>query len=73
MAKNQILYQPRLLTEVESKELLKQAGIPIIETKLAKNKKEAISIAKEIGFPVVLKINSPQRCCSKWCSTAPLG
>ena len=59
MAKDQISYQPRLLTEVESKELLKQAGIPIIETKLAKSKKEAVSMSKEMGFPVVLKIASP--------------
>ncbi len=48
-----------LLTEVESKELLKKAGIPVIETKLARSKKEAISISKEMGFPVVLKISSP--------------
>jgi acyl-CoA synthetase (NDP forming) len=48
-----------LLTEVESKELLKKAGIPVVETKLARSKKEAISISKEIGFPVVLKISSP--------------
>jgi acyl-CoA synthetase (NDP forming) len=48
-----------LLTEVESKELLKKAGIPVVEAKLARSKKEAISIGKEMGFPVVLKINSP--------------
>jgi len=48
-----------LLTEVESKELLKKAGIPVVEAKLARNKKEAISISKEMGFPVVLKISSP--------------
>jgi acyl-CoA synthetase (NDP forming) len=47
-----------LLTEVESKELLKKAGIPVVETKLARSKKEAISISKEMGFPVVLKISS---------------
>ena len=47
-----------LLTEVESKELLKKAGIPVIETKLARSKKEAISLSKEMGFPVVLKISS---------------
>ena len=47
------------LTEVESKELLKQWGIPVVETRLARNKKEAISMSKEMGFPVVLKINSP--------------
>ena len=49
----------KLLTEVESKELLKQAGIPVIETRLARNKKEAVSISRELGFPVVLKISSP--------------
>jgi len=48
-----------LLTEVESKELLKKAGIPVVETKLARSKKEAISISKKVGFPVVLKISSP--------------
>ncbi len=47
------------LTEVESKELLSKAGIPVVETKLARSKKEAISISKEMSFPVVLKINSP--------------
>jgi acyl-CoA synthetase (NDP forming) len=59
MAKGQILNQPKVLTEVESKGLLKEAGIPVIETRLARTKKEAISISKELGFPVVLKINSP--------------
>jgi acyl-CoA synthetase (NDP forming) len=48
-----------LLTEVESKELLKKAGIPVVEAKLARSKKEAVSISKELGFPVVLKISSP--------------
>ena len=48
-----------ILTEVKSKELLMKAGIPVVEAKLARSKKEAISISKEMGFPVVLKINSP--------------
>jgi acyl-CoA synthetase (NDP forming) len=48
-----------LLTEVESKVLLKKAGIPVVEAKLARSKKEAISISNEMGFPVVLKISSP--------------
>ena len=48
-----------LLNEVKSKELLKKAGIPVVEAKLAQSKKEAISISKEMGFPVVLKISSP--------------
>jgi acyl-CoA synthetase (NDP forming) len=54
MVKNQ-----NLLTEVESKELLKKAGIPVVEAKLAHSKKEAISLSREMGFPVVLKISSP--------------
>jgi len=48
-----------VLTEVESKDLLKKAGIPVVEAQLARSKKEAISISKKIGFPVVLKISSP--------------
>lgn len=50
---------PKLLTEVESKELLKKAGIPVVEAKLARSKNEAVLIGKEIGFPVALKISSP--------------
>jgi len=49
----------KVLTEVESKELLAGAGIPVVEARLARNKKEAVAIAREIGFPVVLKIVSP--------------
>jgi acyl-CoA synthetase (NDP forming) len=48
-----------ILTEFESKKILKQVGIPIIETRLAKNQKEAVSISQKIGFPVALKISSP--------------
>ena len=47
-----------LLTEVEAKELLKQAGISVVETKLAATRDEAISLSEEAGFPVVLKIAS---------------
>jgi len=59
MARSSTVDRPRLLTEVESKKLLKEAGIPVIETRLARTKREAISISKEMGFPVVLKIVSP--------------
>lgn len=47
-----------LLTEIEAKELLKQAGVSVVDTKLATSKEEAISISKQCGFPVVLKIAS---------------
>jgi len=49
----------QVLNEIEAKELLRQAGIPVIETKLARTKSEAMRIARELGFPVVMKIVSP--------------
>jgi len=45
-----------VLTEFESKNLLKEIGIPIPDQELATTKEETISIAKKIGFPVVLKL-----------------
>jgi len=48
-----------VLAEVESKELLQKAGIPVVDTRLARTKREAVSISKQMGFPVVLKISSP--------------
>ncbi len=64
MTKSEILKRAReekrtQLTEIESKELLKEVGIPVVEAKLARTKKEAISLSKTMGFPVVLKIVSP--------------
>jgi len=49
-----------LLNEIESKVLLSEAGIPVVETKLATSKQEAIAISKKLGFPVALKIVSPE-------------
>ncbi len=48
-----------VLTEVEAKELLRQAGIRVVDTRLATTREEAVSVSKELGFPVVLKIASP--------------
>jgi len=64
MTKAEILGKARkekrtLLTEIESKELLKAAKIPVVETKLATSKTEAMELAKKMGFPVVMKIVSP--------------
>ena len=47
-----------LLTEIEAKELLKKAGINVVDTRLAKTKVDAVAIAKKLGFPVVMKIAS---------------
>ncbi len=48
-----------VLTEVESKEILGQAGINVIPTRLATSKDEAVAISRELGFPAVIKIASP--------------
>ena len=47
-----------LLSEIEAKQLLKEAGIPVVETKLATSKEEAIAMSEKLGFPVVMKIAS---------------
>ncbi len=60
MSQSKTVQGPRVLTEIESKDMLKAAGIPVVETKLARNQKEAVAISREMGFPVALKIVSPQ-------------
>jgi len=47
-----------LLTEVESKQLLSLYGIPTVETRIAASEEEAVKVAAEIGYPVVLKVFS---------------
>jgi acyl-CoA synthetase (NDP forming) len=48
-----------LLTEVESKQVLDEAGINVVKAKLARSMKEAAATSREVGFPVVLKVASP--------------
>lgn len=48
-----------MLTEPESKDLLEAYGIPTVETRCASTAEEAAAVAEEIGFPVALKILSP--------------
>lgn len=48
-----------LLTEVEAKQVLREAGVPATETVLATTRDEAAVEAERIGFPVVLKVVSP--------------
>ena len=47
-----------LLTERESKRVFEAYGIPIADAVLAESAEEAVHKAQQIGFPVVLKINS---------------
>jgi acyl-CoA synthetase (NDP forming) len=50
----------KILTEVESKQLLEEAGIPTARARLATTRDAAVQAARDIGFPVVLKVVSPQ-------------
>ncbi|KJR97742.1 MAG: acetyl-CoA synthetase [Desulfobulbaceae bacterium BRH_c16a] len=47
-----------VLTEIEAKEILGEAGIPCTRTVLATTREKAVSISEEIGYPVVLKVSS---------------
>jgi acyl-CoA synthetase (NDP forming) len=49
-----------ILTEIEAKQMLEGAGVPVSAARLAKTKDEAAKVASELGFPIVLKIVSPQ-------------
>ena len=48
-----------ILTEEESKRFLANYGIPVIKPYLTNNPDEAINISNSIGYPVVIKIVSP--------------
>ncbi|OGA96464.1 MAG: GNAT family N-acetyltransferase [Betaproteobacteria bacterium RIFCSPLOWO2_12_FULL_66_14] len=48
-----------VLSEIESKALLAAFHIPIARTVLARSAHEALLLAQETGFPVAMKIDSP--------------
>ncbi len=49
----------KVLTEIESKAILSAYGIPVNRTVVASSARAAAEAAKSIGFPVVVKIYSP--------------
>lgn len=65
MSQHQVLTRARSegrgqLTEVEAKDWLREAGFPVVETRLARSQAQAVALSREMGFPVALKIASPQ-------------
>jgi acetyltransferase len=50
--------QRTLLTEYESKQVLADYGIPVVETHIATSETEAVNLAARLGYPVVLKLHS---------------
>ncbi len=63
MSADEILNKAReenrtVLTEIEAKQILSEAGINCTDTRLATTRDEAVTISEKIGYPVVLKISS---------------
>jgi acyl-CoA synthetase (NDP forming) len=48
------------LNEIEAKQILTKAGISVTKTYLATSPEEAVALSRKVGFPVVLKIVSPE-------------
>ncbi len=47
------------LTEIEAKQVFSAYGLLVANTLLSKSEEEAVSLAKKVGFPIVMKIVSP--------------
>ena len=60
LMRNAALEGRELLTEAEAKKILEYYEFPVVKTFVAKTAEEAVMLAKQIGYPVVLKILSPQ-------------
>jgi acetyl coenzyme A synthetase (ADP forming)-like protein len=48
------------LTEMEAKQVFEAYGLPTTKGKLATSEEEAVEFARKIGYPVVMKIVSPE-------------
>ncbi len=47
------------VSESDSNEILTAYGLPMIRTKIATTEAQAVRIAREMGYPVVMKLHSP--------------
>lgn len=57
---NSPIIENTVVAEDASKRFLEFYGIPIVESFLANTEDEAVEVANKIGYPVVLKIHSPE-------------
>ena len=49
----------KVLSEMESKAVLRAFHIPVAQTMVARSATESLLLAEQIGFPVVMKVDSP--------------
>ncbi len=47
------------LNEIEAMDVLRTAGLPVVSERMAKTADEAVAAAQDIGYPVVMKLLSP--------------
>lgn len=47
------------LTEIEAKDVFAAYGLPVTQTSLANSEDEAVKLAAKVGYPIVMKIVSP--------------
>jgi acetate---CoA ligase (ADP-forming) len=47
------------LTEIESKKIFKAYGLPVVQTSVVTSEDEAVNKANSFGYPIVMKIVSP--------------
>ena len=59
LVENALAERRKVLSEMESKALLAAFHIPVASTMVARSPGEALMLAQELGFPVAMKINSP--------------
>ncbi len=55
----QVRAEGRNPTEIEAKRVFAAYGLPVAATELARSEEEAVAIAEAMGYPVVMKIISP--------------
>lgn len=58
--RNAAMEERELLTEDEAKRLLDYYEFPVVKTEVATTAEEAVAFAHQMGYPVVLKVLSPQ-------------
>lgn len=49
----------KILTEREAKRILRAYGVPVVEEKLVQSAEDAVAAAADMGYPVAMKVESP--------------
>jgi acetyltransferase len=58
--KNVAMENREILNEAEAKTFLEYYNFPVVKTEVARSADEAVNVAQRMGYPIVLKILSPQ-------------